>query len=268
MCKSAAAAAQCPLACLSVQECFIKQETVPSFQVWDRVRRLEPMDNSPNGTLCLGSSMVAGTSSTSSLSRAKVVQQCEAWQQRGGLASEVPRVVENWLESMTVGREGRRLNVTEPCTLVAAAIDEHCSFDIAQVEEFTRLVKKNGGDMTLAFWVKPIHELSLIGSRFFPQITFFSRLHPPQHVINQGEVPLSRRAAELLILIHPPRGHARARERIHAPRGRGACMCHSQVICLNHRHPAPPHHLLLVTPTQYSRDCLTLQLAMSKALQT
>jgi len=40
--------------------------------------------------------------------------------------------------------------------------------------------------MTLAFWVKPVHELSLIGPRFFPQVTLFSQLHPPQHVINQG----------------------------------------------------------------------------------
>jgi len=64
VCKSEAAASNCPLACLSVQECCIEEVTIPSFQVWDRIRRIEPMNKSPNGTLCLGTS----------LSRAQVLQ--------------------------------------------------------------------------------------------------------------------------------------------------------------------------------------------------
>ena len=100
--------------------------------------------------------------------------------------SEAPTAVENWLESVTVGNEGRRLNMTQPCADIVDSIDRHCSFNISEVQEFTKRVQANGGDMTLAFWVKPVNELSLIKSRFFPQLTFFSSLHPPQHVINLG----------------------------------------------------------------------------------
>ena len=113
---------------------------------------------SPNGTLCLGTSWT----------RAQVLKECRAWQARGGMGSEVPASVENWLESITVGNEGRRLNVTEPCADVMQAIDQHCSFNVSEVQEFTKRVQENGGDMTISFWVKPLNEQSLSEESLLP----------------------------------------------------------------------------------------------------
>ena len=191
VCLLQAAQRNCPLACAAVQECAVEEDDVPSFRIWDRVRRLEPM--MPNASLCLGSgrprACVAGDcdlSAEQGLSRASVHARCRAWQGRGGLASEKARVVENWLESISVGREGTRLNLTQACDRVAEAVDEHCAFNLSAVQEFTRLSRRNNGDMTLAFWVKPLGDASLVNGRFFPQLTLFSSLYPPQHTLTQG----------------------------------------------------------------------------------
>lgn len=174
VCTSAEARTNCPQACASVQECFVVEEATPFFHVWDRVRRLEPLGS--NGSLCLGSSV----------SRDEIVRECKSWQQRGGLDAEPPAAVESWLESMEVGREGRRINLTESCSRIALAIDEYCSFNSTEVKEFTRQSKANNGDMTITFWAKPLGQASMISSRFFSQISWFARLFPPQHQIIQG----------------------------------------------------------------------------------
>jgi hypothetical protein len=174
VCELKAARQNCPIACTAIQECNVVEEVVPMYQVWDRVRRLEP--KATNASLCLDSS----------LSPSAVVQQCKSWKAKGGLSAERTSVVEGWLESMTVGREGRRLNLTDACENVEKAIDEHCGFNMSAVRQFTRESRKNNGDMTLTFWVKPLGNASLVKSRFFPQVSLFSSLYPPQQPLTQG----------------------------------------------------------------------------------
>ena len=174
VCMSPEARTNCPQACASVQECFVIEEPTPIFHVWDRVRRLEPMAS--NGSLCLGSAV----------SREEIMQQCGDWMSKGGLDGELTSRFESWLESMDVGREGRRINLTEACSRIAHAIDDHCSFNSSEVQEFTRLSKINNGDMTIGFWAKPVGQASLISNRFFSQVSWFAQLHPPQHQLSQG----------------------------------------------------------------------------------
>jgi len=174
VCASEEARTNCPQACASVQECFVVEDFTPVFRVWDRVRRLEPMAS--NGSLCLGSSVP----------REEVLRQCELWQKRGGVDAETPAAIESWLESMEVGREGRRINLTEPCSRIALAIDDHCSFNSTEVREFSGHSRANNGDMTISFWAKPVGQPSMIGERFFPQVSWFAQLHPPQHQLTQG----------------------------------------------------------------------------------
>jgi hypothetical protein len=89
-----------------------------------------------------------------------------------------------WLEDISES-VGTRFNITS-CNDLELAIDKSCSFNSEQVESFTRAVISNGGDHTIAFWVKPI-EKSLTNGQFIPQAHFTSTISPPQQNYGVGK---------------------------------------------------------------------------------
>ena len=82
--------------------------------------------------------------------------------------------VEQWFISSQLRTRSRRLNMTN-CDELEAAIDEECTYNGTQVTEFTKAMKKNGGDFTISFWVKPTGANSLVSDlsqkpMFVPQV--------------------------------------------------------------------------------------------------
>ena len=90
-----------------------------------------------------------------------------------------------WLEDL-MDSDGIRLNITS-CDDLENAIDTKCAFNAVEVENFTREVLANGGDYTIAFWMKPTESSSLNNGRFFPQAHFMSTISPPQHNLAVGK---------------------------------------------------------------------------------
>ena len=196
LCKLSSAARECPNSCKSKQECFERRVQPKRYFAWDRTRLFNGVTS--NGTICLGSH----------LNRQDVLTQCEAWvtkRTRGGgqgslgglgLSEADDKFLEPWLTSMSdvsgplktpQPKKGNRVNLTE-CNTMYSTINEFCDFDIEQVRQFTKDVKANGGDFTIAFWVKPLGDVSQLGDtgRFFPHINFLSTLSPPQHNLHIG----------------------------------------------------------------------------------
>ncbi|EKX46141.1 hypothetical protein GUITHDRAFT_108175 [Guillardia theta CCMP2712] len=171
VCSSSEAQQNCPNSCGSKQECFKDFTAASPFFVWDRTRLIPAQ--SPNGTICLGSSY----------SKASVVAECRKWASGASYKQEL--FPESWAASMatkgTAPRRGRRVNVTV-CDELEASIDEYCGFEMKPVEEFTKKMLAEGGDFTISFWVRPVGTNSMLGDtgRFFPHLNFFSSLSPPQ----------------------------------------------------------------------------------------
>jgi hypothetical protein len=70
-----------------------------------------------------------------------------------------------------------------------AAIDEFCTFDADAVRDFTADVKKNGGEFSIGFWVKPLGDESLMSAeKFYPHVTFFGSLSAPRPQLQLGKV--------------------------------------------------------------------------------
>ncbi|EKX42859.1 hypothetical protein GUITHDRAFT_140993 [Guillardia theta CCMP2712] len=177
VCSSSEAQQNCPNSCASKQQCFKDFVATSSFFVWDRTRLIPAQ--SPNGTICLGSSY----------SKASVVAECRKWASGASYKQEL--FPESWKASMeTTGkapRRARRVNVTV-CDELEASIDEYCGFDMKPVEEFTKKMLAEGGDFTISFWVRPVGTNSMLGDtgRFFPHINFFSSFSPPQESLLFG----------------------------------------------------------------------------------
>ena len=188
--------------------------TYPTYFTWDRTELINM--RSEKGTMCLAKGST----------RKSVVEDCRAWMARnanggegalggrglgaagqhtGVLSHPDDDFIAGWLESMGVAgqgfkfrptgvpqpRAGRRLNLTV-CEELAEAVDEHCSFDIEPIRRFTQDLKDNGGDWTIAFWVRADPgnlEQSKMGDsgRFFPHLSFFASISPPQHAITIGK---------------------------------------------------------------------------------
>ena len=156
ICALKKAAQECPISCKSKQECFARSVPKKRHFVWDRTQLITM--NSKNGTICLGGH----------LTRLEVVNSCMKWVSNGGKGSlggrgmspEDDAFLKGWLESASGAdgpiitnqpKQGRRVNITL-CSQLENAIDEHCGFDIDTVKSFTKEMKANGGDFTVAFW--------------------------------------------------------------------------------------------------------------------
>lgn len=156
--------------------------------MWDRIQRIEAVH--PNGTVCL---------STKS-NTAQIVSRCRAWTATRTVASDAASMA-NWLASFagsstSTAIRGRRIDVTN-CDELEKAIDAGCSFDPAPVDQFSVDMQKNGGDFTIAFWVRPIGAMSMNenpasgkdrngDARFYPHLSFMASTSPPQHNLQWG----------------------------------------------------------------------------------
>ena len=188
VCKLAGLTEMCPIACKAYQLCYHK-EVYDSYQLWNSTRLINAMleggrgRRKMNGTLCL----------SSHLNKEAVYNRCVAWRKLGpgakggrGVSAPDDKEIEEYLTNMNVNRLYPRLNVTE-CEELADAVDEHCSFDSAQVQGFTRDLRAQGGNYTIAFWIKPAGNGALNKEgRFHPTVTFWSNLSKPQQQLSLG----------------------------------------------------------------------------------
>ena len=184
-----------------------------TYFTWDRTDLVRMQ--SENGTVCLGK----GTS------KSQVVQQCRAWIDRnvnggegalGGRGLDANGLhtgiinhpdddyIASWLESIGVEgqgfkfkpagvpqfRAGRRLNLTV-CEELESSIDDFCGFDLEPVRKFTKDLKANGGDFTIAFWVRadprnPDQSKMGESGRFFPHVSLYASISPPEPALTVG----------------------------------------------------------------------------------
>jgi len=92
------------------------------------------------------------------------------------------------IDAPEFGRESHRVNLTN-CEELEAAIDEFCTFDADAVRDFTADVKKNGGQFSIGFWVKPLGDESLMSAeKFYPHVTFFGSLSAPRPQLQLAKV--------------------------------------------------------------------------------
>ena len=167
---------ECPIACQTKQECFSNRPQPKAFWTWDRIRYIGA--KAPRGTVCLSSDLDAR----------EVVAKCRRWAASGAQSSDWLGKQE-WLEGMA-SADAARLNVTD-CDELELAIDTECAFSAAATEGFTRAAREGGGDYTVAFWMKPAEDTSLVGGRFFPQAHFMASLSPPQHNLMVGKTTMN-----------------------------------------------------------------------------
>jgi hypothetical protein len=170
----------CRLTCPSSHECFRTPVAPKTFYVWDRVRRVEA--KGANGTICLSSML--GT-------RARAVEACENWLASSGGNGPPPADLEPWMSSAWgTGSQSRRIDLSD-CEQVGEAIDEYCGFDSQAIKDFTASTVENGGDYTIAMWIRPLPlpdpTASLHSSGgFHPSIQFLSSISPPKPLLGLG----------------------------------------------------------------------------------
>ena len=190
VCKLKGISDMCPIACDSKQLCYYRKDVYEERRVWNRIMLISSMlegglgIRQRNGTICLASHLDAEF----------VYQKCLEWHDRQGSGSKGGRGVsalddkeiEEYLTNMNIARLHPRINVTD-CEELKHSIDEHCSFDGDQVADFTRDVLKQGGNFTLALWIKPYSSEALNkDGRFHPTMTFWTSLSPPKHLFSAG----------------------------------------------------------------------------------
>jgi hypothetical protein len=196
------------------------------FWTWDRIQRIEP-DPAHNGSLCLSTSLdpamvVAACRRWAQNSpkiniKSLVGEAVDAqWDDKLWYPATITEILPNgrylvrwdsdgtvydtthaklrvggyflgkeWLEDL-MESDGIRLN-TSSCDELERAIDTKCAFQADEVEKFTKEVLKNGGDYSIAFWMKPTEKSSLNNGVFFPQAHFMNTISPPQHNFAVGK---------------------------------------------------------------------------------
>lgn len=190
ICKYGPAIENCPMACDARQECFGSKQP-PSYFLWDSIRRVDRL--AKNGTVCLGDHVT----------KQQVVEGCRSWVADAGEMenAKLQPEVQQWLETLTEMREqgSNRIDLTW-CDQLELSIDEYCSFDMDVVRKFTKdPVENNAGDFTIAFWMQPTGSRSLHypEKRFYPSMSFYSSLSPPQHNLVIGKTLSLNGAARL-----------------------------------------------------------------------
>jgi hypothetical protein len=161
VCNFPGAKDACPIACASKQECF-NDPSYKAYFSWNSIRKIEP--KSTNGSMCM--------SDKHDLNR--VYDECVAFQ-----SQMTETNLRDYLGDLrTALPNQKRLNLTM-CEEVKAAMDEHCAFDSASVANVTREYAESG-EMTIAFWVKPLNEKALEDGEYVPSVSFISTVSPPR----------------------------------------------------------------------------------------
>ncbi|KAJ1489902.1 hypothetical protein T484DRAFT_1778766 [Baffinella frigidus] len=189
ICEFSSAAAHCPVACRSRQECYPGNITATkAYYVW--VTMMSMRGGGP--TLCLGTDL--GT-------KTQVVDACRDW-------TETARFGVWWDAGEGEGAWGvyrewaKQAGDLRSCDDLAAAVDDYCSFDSAPVREFTAASQINGGDFTVTFWVKPSSQQSPdpLTKRFEPSLGFLASLSPPRHNLIVGRFDNASVGGEAVVM--------------------------------------------------------------------
>ena len=174
LCKLPDVSAKCRLTCTPAQQCFQPTKKPDIFYAWDRVRRIDAVG--ANGTVCL----------SDAASKDKVVAECRDWVKNGQTGD-----MSVWLkDAFGSDQKLRRIDFRD-CDQLEASIDEQCSFSHEQIQKFTAASSANGGDFTVAMWVRPVNIPSSASKHtdgnFYPSLQFMSSMSPPQHNLAFGK---------------------------------------------------------------------------------
>ena len=174
VCSEPFAVRNCPVACRARRACLSNSTDPDVFWTWKSIQRIEA--KAANGTICLSDSILPQ----------RIFDECRSWRAANlNLSAADWLGGAEWLQSL-LDFDGSRLDVTS-CEALEAAVDPNCSFSSAAVRNFTQASIGNGGDYTVAFWVKPIGESAAGGPRtFVPQAHFMASLVPPRHNLGVG----------------------------------------------------------------------------------
>ena len=175
VCSESFAVQNCPLACRARKACLENTTDPIAFWTWTSVRRIDA--KTANGTICLSDRIIPN----------QLIEECRSWRaSNSNLSAGDWLGGAEWLQSLQ-DFDGSRLDVTS-CEALEAAIDDSCSFNSVAVRNFTQASIRNGGDYTIAFWVKPIGESAVDDARsFVPQTHLMASLVPPRHNLAVGK---------------------------------------------------------------------------------
>ena len=169
----------CPVACLIDQPCFEPKSKARHYQLWHTIQSIGRKTSA--GTFCIDTEAADSKREKQNLHR-----KCKEWVAAGMPAPHKQFWLANYEQA--AGRRFDMFNASSVCDEVFASIDDACEFSRTETTEFTSEVRKNGGDFTIMFWVRPAGKASFMneGSLFLPHLTFYSSLFPPEHNIVLG----------------------------------------------------------------------------------
>jgi hypothetical protein len=169
----------CPVACLVAQPCFEPMSKARHYQLWHTIQSIGRKTS--KGTFCIDTEAVDSKRTKRHLRR-----QCEEWVAAGMPAPHKQVWLANYEQA--AGRRFDMFNASSVCDEVLASIDDGCELLRNETTEFTADVRRNGGDFTIMFWVRPLEGASFMndGSLFLPHLAFYSSLFPPEHNIVLG----------------------------------------------------------------------------------
>jgi len=149
---------------------------IPEFKLWHRIHLLDRSHQ--NGTLCLNLQLSGITKGKSGQDLHK---QCLAWIAAGQPGGDKHRWLNNFRDGL-----GRQFDFyrADICDALKSAQNEHCTFDVSKVQDFTAASVANGGDFSLSFWYKPTDREQ--GDTYIPSIKFYSSLFPPELNLEVG----------------------------------------------------------------------------------
>jgi hypothetical protein len=169
----------CPVACLVAQPCFEPKTKARHYQLWHTIQSIGRKTS--KGTFCIDTETV-----DSKRTKQHLRGSCDGWVAAGMPAPHKQVWLANYQQA--AGRRFDMFNASSVCDEVLASIDDGCEFRRNEITEFTADVRRNGGDFTIMFWVRPSNGDSFMsdGSRFLPHLAFYSSLFPPEHNIVLG----------------------------------------------------------------------------------
>lgn len=179
LCKLPDPMKYCPVACQVAQPCFEPKSKTRHYQLWHTIQSIGRKTS--KGTFCIDTEAVDSERTKQHLRR-----DCEEWVAAGMPAPHKQLWRANY--DQKAGRRFDMFNGSSVCDEVLASIDDGCEFLRTETTEFTADVRRNGGDFTIMFWVRPSDGDSFMtdGSLFLPHLAFYSSLFPPEHNIVLG----------------------------------------------------------------------------------
>ena len=153
---------QCPVACGLFQGCFESESSLRQYQLGHRIMSVFPRTS--KGSFC-----IASEGKDMEKVKSQMMADCDSWVKAGRPAPYFDQWSKNFLQSK--GRRFNLLNSSSVCQDVVDSIDQSCEFNGSDMQLFTKEVRKNGGDFSISFWVRPVDEYCAIPPRVDPPST-------------------------------------------------------------------------------------------------